>query len=179
MSAFIERLSQLIKEKGLEARIDDSRIQISPQYDIHYQIVTIGLVIRLFRGRKNKTVDRVKSINKTLLRLIHFLTLRPELINDFKHWHSIMQKNGTASLQDWASFPRGFFSDSAQVDTLTLLLIRKEIHENGKDILLDLSAKCEINRLTSYAVENDLFQRERGSIAELSALKLSIADLGF
>lgn len=179
MSTVIDRLSALITSKGLTATIDNARVIISSQYDIHYQIVTMGLVIYLFRAKRNKTFDKIKAINRTLLRLVHFLTIRPAMLGDFKGWHQSIAGKGSPSLEEWASFPSAFLSDSAQVDTLTLLLIRGEIYENGKDILLDTGRTNQINSLTAFAIKNRLFQREQDTIAELSALKLSASEMGF
>lgn len=179
MGDVLSKIKLALAKQGLEASIDSSRVVISTQYDLDYQITTLGLVFHFFKsGRTRSGADFIK-INRMMLRLVHFLVLRPAMIPEFKYWYSTNISQKMPTLDDWTTFPRGFLSDSAQADTISLLIIRHELIESGKDIILDIKAMSRINKLTRAVTEMNLFVGEIKAIRELSALKMQLNVLGF
>lgn len=179
MSELLTKIKKAITQQGLQASIDSSRVIISTQYDIDYQITIVGLIFCNYKLRRTRASRSILRLNRMLLRLLHFLVLRPDLISEFKYWCMDNAHEKVPSLDDWTSFPRGFLSDSAQADTISLLIIRHELIESGKDLILDTEVRSRINRLTEMAMRLNLFKNELNSIRELSILDLKLASLGF
>lgn len=179
MSHVISKIKLAISMQGLETRIDASRVVMSSQYDLDYQITTLGLVLHLFKGGRSRSSPSAVQMNRMLLRLVHFLALRSDMIPEFKYWYAENMSKHSPSLDDWTTFPVGFMSDSTQNDTIDLLLIRHELIEDGKDIILQKTAPSRINKLTMLALKVGLFAGEVSAINALSALKMQLKVLGF
>jgi hypothetical protein len=179
MSDTLKMLAAALQAEGLISTVNPSRVVSSSQYDLHYQLTIIGLILQTCGKKRKMETGEYLVLNLMVLRLYNFLALRPTLIPEFERCYAETSGYVISDLEDWCSFPRGYLTDKPNIDVLSFLRAYGEISLKGKDILFNVENSKLIRPLLDSARLNKLFTGERAAIAHLAKLKLKLNELGF
>lgn len=167
----VAELGKLLRDAGVEPRLNRARIAPSTLYDAEYHIAVIACAMRINGERDGDTASRILA---GWLKLLQFLASRPTLVEDFEEY---IRTRRDGDLEKWGLMPRGYLGDRTH-DAVVDLLVASGILSRAGDYIVGGQRYPVLVAIVTEVERANLFEGERKILEQLRGIRATKALLG-
>lgn len=168
----IEELAAALNDLDLTVRLDATSIPRPSLHDMDYNIIVFAYTLHRLAREKGGHARRAPL---ALVKLVHFVAIRPHLSVDLKDWLERNRK-GQRDFYSWPKFPRGYLVDLMLDSVISLLEMNAMVVRDKSDLL---AADGEgLASLARPIITQGLFSVERGVVDFFSQKNVPGSKLG-
>ena len=126
MTPAIAQLANLLQEAKAPVELRPDAVVPSAIYDPLYRATVVACTLAQWvKGGQHR-------INGTLLRLVQFVAIRPNLLSNFTTWLAARQQKRLTELELWSFFPHGYIADATHTMVLEYLRPRVRLRRSER-----------------------------------------------